>query len=257
MNTGPYITTSWDDGHPLDLRVADLLTRYGLRGTFYVPRTAPGGTMTRAQLRELADAFEIGAHTLHHVVLTRVDDARARAEITGSRAWVEDVTGAACTMFCPPMGRFSLTHVLMMGDAGYTGFRTVELLSTAPPRPVAGMLELGTTIQAHPHRADNYIRNAIRRRAPGKLVRWAVHAAGREWPAHAESLLRHVLRTGGVFHLWGHSWEVEQNGQWAELERVLERIGALLAYARPVTNGELCTACCAGAPEDERVSPAR
>ena len=32
MKTATYITTSWDDGHPLDLRVAGLLAKYGLRG---------------------------------------------------------------------------------------------------------------------------------------------------------------------------------------------------------------------------------
>lgn len=29
------ITTSWDDGHPLDLKIAELLDKYGINGTFY------------------------------------------------------------------------------------------------------------------------------------------------------------------------------------------------------------------------------
>ena len=40
MKPSTCITTSWDDGHPLDLRVAELLAKYGLQGTFYVPMTA-------------------------------------------------------------------------------------------------------------------------------------------------------------------------------------------------------------------------
>lgn len=43
-----YITTSWDDGHPLDLRVAELLSEYHLQGTFYVPIAAEAGTITPA-----------------------------------------------------------------------------------------------------------------------------------------------------------------------------------------------------------------
>jgi len=31
-----YITTSWDDGHVLDMRLASLLTHYGFKGTFYI-----------------------------------------------------------------------------------------------------------------------------------------------------------------------------------------------------------------------------
>ena len=30
------VTTSWDDGHPLDLKVADILSEFGIQGTFYV-----------------------------------------------------------------------------------------------------------------------------------------------------------------------------------------------------------------------------
>ena len=69
MTAATAITTSWDDGHPLDLRVAELLAKHGLPGTFYVPMRAEHGTMTTAQLRELSGAFEIGAHTVHHVDL--------------------------------------------------------------------------------------------------------------------------------------------------------------------------------------------
>src|SRR5688500_11915407 len=31
------VTTSWDDGHPLDIRLAEMLARHGVAGTFYVP----------------------------------------------------------------------------------------------------------------------------------------------------------------------------------------------------------------------------
>ena len=71
------VTTSWDDGHPLDIRVAELLNKYALRGTFYVPMRAEKQTMTVPQLRELSTRFEIGAHTLAHTVLTSVGSAIA------------------------------------------------------------------------------------------------------------------------------------------------------------------------------------
>src|SRR3954465_6411974 len=109
-----YITTSWDDGHPLDLRVAELLAKYGLPGTFYVPRTSEYGTMTTAQLRELSGAFEIGAHTLQHVDLNGATAELARQEIVDSRSWIEDVTGVPCPMFCPPKGRYSSSHLEIM-----------------------------------------------------------------------------------------------------------------------------------------------
>ena len=57
------VTTSWDDGHPLDLRVVDLLARYGIKGTFYVPllyRSRP--VMEKAQIIAILDrGMEIGS----------------------------------------------------------------------------------------------------------------------------------------------------------------------------------------------------
>ena len=48
------ITTSWDDGHPLDLRMAGLLAKYGLKGSFYVPTEySEWPLMTRSQIVEL------------------------------------------------------------------------------------------------------------------------------------------------------------------------------------------------------------
>src|SRR5438067_13209022 len=101
MSAATYITTSWDDGHPLDGRVAELLTKYGLRGTFYVPMAAETSTMSAAQMRDLSSTFELGAHTLHHVDLTDATDPVAWEEIAGPKSWVEDSTGRPCPLFCP------------------------------------------------------------------------------------------------------------------------------------------------------------
>jgi SAM-dependent methyltransferase len=65
MKSPTYITTSWDDGHPMDLRVAAPLAEYGIAGTFYVPAATELGTMSASLLRELTPDFEIGARTLH------------------------------------------------------------------------------------------------------------------------------------------------------------------------------------------------
>ena len=40
-------------------------------------------------------------------------------------------------------------------------------------------------------------------------------------------LLNVVRRRGGVFHLWGHSWELEQTAQWQRLDAVLRLLGEL------------------------------
>lgn len=240
MMRASYITTSWDDGHPLDCRVAELLAKFGLPGTFYVPRIGEHETMTTTQLRDLSSTFEIGAHTLHHTELTAATDQQAWHEITGSKAWLEDSTGKACPMFCPPKGQFTRRHLNLIQQAGFKGVRSVELLSLSYPRRIAGLMVLPTTIQAHPHALVAYAKNSIKRASFKNLWRYIVHGRSTDWVKLARSLLSQAIKHGGVFHLWGHSWEVQKNGQWQRLEEVLRLMSDFTNQSRSVTNLQVC-----------------
>lgn len=234
------LTTSWDDGHPLDMRVADMLARHGIAGTFYVPRQAPCGTMSAAQLGELATTFEIGAHTIGHEQLTSLSPAQSWREISGSKAWVEDRTGHGCRMFCPPRGCFSKGHLDMARRAGFLGLRTTELVSLDPPRQADGLWVMPTTVQAFAHRPLGYVRNAAKRAAPGNLWRYVRHGWAGSWPSLARRMLEQAPPTGCVFHLWGHSWELEEHRQWQRLDEVLRWMGSHAETGRTLTNGDVC-----------------
>ena len=242
-----FITTSWDDGHPLDLRLAELLARYDLPGTFYVPRRAEQTVMADAQLRELAKAFEIGAHTLNHVVLPEVADGVAEREIRDSKTYLEDLLGRPVPMFCFPRGRFRARHVRMLTRAGFLGARTTELFSLRPPVRRDGIALLPTSIQAYPHGPVSYLRNFARRLAWGNLGCYLQLNAGRQWTRTAAALLGRAAERGGVFHLWGHSWEVEAYNQWSQLEDVFRFMNEQKPGAQPLSNGEICDSVSRGA----------
>lgn len=242
MMPARVMTTSWDDGDPRDARVAELLAKYGLAGTFYVPRKAPNRVMSDDEIRSIASGFEIGAHTLTHPRLTRLELTQAREEIAGSKDWVEQVTSATCTMFCPPEGKFVAEHRAMAADAGYAGFRTVELLSMKRPQADGRLAVMPTSVQAHSHPRAGYLRNALRRRSLSAIATFARAGFTADWATLARRLLRRVHRHGGVFHLWGHSWEIDEHGQWAALEDVLRAMGEHTAALTPMTNGQLVAA---------------
>lgn len=259
---GPWITTSWDDGHLTDLRLADLLETYRIPATFYIPqfdRLLDKPVLDAGQLRQLADrGFEIGAHTIHHTVLNTVPDDVARREIFDSKKYIADATGRDCVVFCPPQGRFTPAHAEMIRDAGFEAFRTVEMWSTDTPRPrprkqsrpeeslnqTGGrdLVEMPTTIQAQPQPAISIARNLLKRRAVANAWLYIKHgrSAAGDWPAQAAALLDHALATGGVFHLWGHSWELEAHDQWARLEAVLALLRDVADRATLGTNSEVC-----------------
>jgi len=234
------MTTSWDDGHPLDFRVADLLAKYGLRGTFYVPFECEHAVLTAPQVKELARTFEVGAHTLHHVDLTATSYAVANAEIVGSRHSIEETTGTVCNSFCFPKGRFGRRHLAMVKDAGFAAARTVELLSLDAPANANGLALIPTTIQAFPHKSLAYWTNCAKRFKPRNLQRVIESRASKDWASLAIRLLERASKCGGVFHLWGHSWEIEETCQWQNLERVFAAMERHKRNGICVSNFEMC-----------------
>lgn len=234
------VTTSWDDGHPLDLRVAEMLARYGLAGTFYVPFRGPGQVMDGAAMRELAGSFEIGAHTMTHGNLVAMEDGQVRAEMADSRRFVEDATGVACRTFAPPGGRYRRGHARAAAEVGFRGFRTVELLNLGLPVRREGLAVMPTTLQVFPHGAGAYLRNAARRWRPGNVANYLAHVRRAELPRAAEALVEAAIERGGVFHLWGHSWEIEENGLWGALDQILAGLDTERGRWRRATNAEIC-----------------
>lgn len=234
-----FVTTSWDDGHPLDFRIAELLVRYGFSGTFYVPRKMAWPVMTRGEIRELSSRFEMGAHTLDHCLLDKVADREARKQLSGSRQWIEDVTGKPCHVFCFPRGRYRREQLPLVREAGFEAARTTELLSTELPRRVYGVSLIPTTVQVFPHSRLAYTRNAIKRLSVRNLLRTRALFSARDWLKLAQDLLRATVSRGGVFHVWGHSWEIEKEQQWGRLEALLAIMAANREQVISVTNSEL------------------
>jgi hypothetical protein len=68
---------------------------------------------------------------------------------------------------------------------------------------------------------------------PLRLGKWC-----QNWDDLAIGLFERTRRRGGLFQLWGHSWEIAQQGDWARLERVLRHISGQEGV-RYVTNGDL------------------
>lgn len=238
MAVSTYITTSWDDGHPLDMRLAELLTKYCLPATFYVPLRSEREVLTTLQVRELSASFEVGAHTVGHTDLTTVPDDVARAEIVDCKSKLEQITGRPCTSFCFPLGRFRRLHLTHIREAGYRVARTVELMSLDAPRYDNGLWMMPTTIQAVPACYTTYVKNSIKRLRPASLLRYT-RARRTSWPATLEALLEWSIQRGGVVHLWGHSWEVERNSDWRNLDRAFSLLAGYRSAASFVSNGEL------------------
>ncbi|HVZ12635.1 MAG TPA: polysaccharide deacetylase family protein [Patescibacteria group bacterium] len=206
------VTTSWDDGHKLDVKLAELLKKYSINGTFYVtPKNhefAARELLTPDEVVSLSSDFEIGAHTITHVNLSKVGLDVAINEISESRTYLSKLLARDVTSFCYPYGAYNSDVKRIVKNCGFLLARTVDRFNTEIDDPY----ELKTTAQVLSHPRDA---------ADLKLISKYKTVA---WEKLAKAQFDEVLRKGGVFHLWGHSWEIEKHKNWEKLEELLKYI---------------------------------
>jgi peptidoglycan/xylan/chitin deacetylase (PgdA/CDA1 family) len=228
------VTTSWDDGHPSDLRVADLLEKHGLSGTFYVPCANSEGrpVMQSGEIAQLGRRFEIGGHTQDHISLTGIAPHLAANQIITNKHRLENLLGREVSGFAYVRGQHNRVVRGLVEKAGFRYARTVKNLMSTPGQD---RFQVPTTTQFFAHSRSTYLRNYLRRGPT--LQRSAILAAVLSDDGLTTRLSRAAeacARLGGYFHLWGHSWELDEFDLWDELDRLLGRLREL--DARFVTN---------------------
>ena len=111
----PIITTSWDDGHPLDIKVAELLKKYSIKGTFYIPiRNWANDSISKEDIIQISKDFEIGGHTYNHAILTYIPEHRMKLELVESKRELETIVNNQIISFCYPLGQYNQRIILVL-----------------------------------------------------------------------------------------------------------------------------------------------
>lgn len=232
-------TCSVDDGHPSDIRMAELLDRHGINATFFIPVKNREGfpVMSPAQIREVGQSFEIGSHTFDHCFLPSVNLPQARYQIFEGKRKLEDILGRAVSGFCYPGGKYHQVHIDMVKRAQFTYARTITNLCFDTG---ASRYELPTTCQFYPHQKSVYVRNFIRG------MHWSQRKAGLltileedNWKNRIYGLFDHARQNESVFHLWLHSHNIDDLDLWDDLETFLAYVAANVEVDQRVNNAQL------------------
>lgn len=189
---------SCDDGALEDLRVADLLEKYQLPCTFYIPSSSP---LMPSDIKDLAEKFEIGGHTVSHPQdLKLLSDDSLDAELAENKIWLEKIIGREVTSFCYPRGRYDERVIEAVIRAGFKQARTTMVGSTDYPLDA---FRHHTTV--HAFNRSEY--------------------EGEEWLSYATRKFHEASqKPDGYFHLWFHSWEIHKNNDWGRLEEIFKII---------------------------------
>ncbi len=219
------VTTSWDDGHPLDLKLAKLLRKHRIPATFYISlKNVEKEYMRPKQIRTISRDFDIGAHTVHHFDLTNVSMKIAEKEVFEGKKELENIVGRKINLFCYPCGKYNKELINVVKRAGFRGARTLNMFNVN----IDHLFKIGITAIVLDLPARGYLFNISKNFLDLDrkfLLFVAKHKLLVEaWDKIALSTLDYIAKNGGIWHIFGHSWEIEKFDNWKRLEDVLLKI---------------------------------
>lgn len=206
-------TLSSDDGVTQDGRLAALLRKYGLKGTFHLNSglmgqrdwlVQPGINTSHykyscEQISQVYDGFEIAVHTMTHPDLTRVPQPMISYEIAENKKELEDIVHHPVRGMSYPFGTYNDTVIQAAKSCGIVYSRTVKATcSFGLPNDF---------LIWHPtcHYCDD-MRSSLARRFLA--------------PISDEDYTSPLL-----FYVWGHAYELDAYEGWESLEDFFRLIG--------------------------------
>lgn len=202
---------SVDDGCQLDTRIGKLCLKYKIPCTFYIPidymtMALQNGyePLTQKSYRWLIDNFEIGSHGVTHRYLTKIDPEEAKDEIFASKKMLENLIDRKVTKFCYPRGYANDQIKQWVKEAGYTHARSTAIGNIQGPTD------------------DFFAETTVHMGCPVRP-----EYEGTTWLDYATEKYRECLEGDGnyIFHVWGHSWEIDRYNEWKNVETLFKLIG--------------------------------
>lgn len=209
------LTLSYDDGVEQDVRLIELMHKYGLRGTFNLNSglyaaegtVYPAGQIHRRMSRSQVDAlysgsgFEIATHGLTHPWLEKLPLDQVTYEIMQDRVNLEAEFGGIIRGNAYPYGTYTDDVVDVLRKCGIVYARTVE--TTGRFDLPVDWLRLKATCHHDdprlPELTDSFLDDGEK--------------------------LPFFLRGSKFFYMWGHSYEFEAHNNWELIEGFAARVG--------------------------------
>ena len=201
------VTISYDDGVVQDLRMIDLLDKYGLKGTFNLNSGGFGRsrsfrygenndrvyyrhTVFAEDIKYIYQNHEVAAHTVHHPTLTELSEEDIIREVEEDIDALSELVGYEVQGMAYPM---------RTPDA-----RVIEIVRNKTRAKFARTTG-GTASFALPKDLLHFTCTAI-------------HNQGKRLITLAEEFINAKADEPMLFSVWGHSYEFDYTKQWDEFE---------------------------------------
>jgi len=203
------LTLSYDDGCVQDIRLMEIMDKYGLKGTFnlnpgsYIPEDGERDRSNRRlKLSEAKDLYtnsnhEIAVHGYTHPFFEKLDTCEMIYEITEARKALESQFGRIVRGMAYPFGTYNDTVVDVLEKCHIAYSRTTN--ATFRYDFPENWLTLHPTCHHYSPKLEELITSFVEK--PTKA-------------ANAQ-----------MFYLWGHSYEFDDNNNWNHIEKFAKYAG--------------------------------
>ena len=202
------VTFSYDDGVTQDIRLIEMLDRYGLKGTFNLNSELLGkpGSLVRegvrvdhnkiapSDVRAIYGGHEVAVHTLTHPTLPKCDDAEIVRQVERDRENLSALAG------------YEVVGMAYPGGGVNNDDRVAAVI-----REQTGVKYARTTACTY----DFLPQQNLYRFCPSV---YHIMESERMF-ALAEKFLSLDATTPQIFYVWGHSYEFDIHNTWDEMER--------------------------------------
>ncbi len=205
------VTLSYDDGVRQDKRLVDIMKRFGIKGTFNINGgtvakeiTSPtSGKLTKEEILEtyIPNGMEIACHGYKHLSLGVVPMPHGAADVIDDRRTLEAMLGTVVNGMAYANGTYNTEVISMLSTLGIIYSRTVK--STESFELFVNPLEWHPTCHHNNPRLMELARAFVTE----------------------EGIKPNYRRHTKLFYLWGHSYEFDNNDNWAVIEEFCEYIG--------------------------------
>ncbi len=208
------VTFSYDDGCPEDERIAELLRKYGVKGTFHLNSGRFGhlSELTDSRIRELRSRYEgheISCHTVNHGRLEKMPDPSIVREVMEDRINLEKIALYPVCGMSYPFGTYNGRVKSVLSRCGIVYSRTVKA-------------------------TDNFS-------VPDDFLEWHPTCHQADAPDACKRFINHLNDEygGPLLYIWGHGYELADEDDWASLEECVASVAhnEKIWYA---TNIEIC-----------------
>lgn len=197
-------TFSVDDGSPADLQMAQILTKLGIRATFYIPyRKLLMQALPMTTFEYIQQHHEVQSHCVYHLDLTTMRDIHAEEQLDDSRKLFATVLKKPPALIGYPFGKYTDEIIQVARKVGYVGGRGVDW--AAGPKVIIDPFKL----HVHAEAGD------------GDALQCGLNPCT---VPDVISRARAVYDAGEVFSMFAHSWKITQ---WDKLESLLRELKSI------------------------------